>query len=92
MLALLEHIVVAAVFLMLLGVYLKAGTRELFRVVVIATKHIPGVSELVASTLKSEAASFIKSTKLASSNGLVSKAATVALPKTGMDCMSSNIK
>ena len=74
----------ALVLLVMFGVYLRAGTRELMRVVVIATKQIPGVSGLVASTLKSEAASFIKTTKLASpGSGGASKVAAVTLPKSG---------
>ncbi|GFO12151.1 sphingosine-1-phosphate lyase [Plakobranchus ocellatus] len=70
---------------MLLGIYLRAGTRELFRIVVIATKQIPGVSSLLASTLKSEAASFIRTTKLASTNGTATGASVaVTLPKKGI--------
>ncbi|GFR69760.1 sphingosine-1-phosphate lyase [Elysia marginata] len=83
MLDLVEHAIVVFVFLVLFGIYLRAGTRELMRVVVIATKQIPGVSGLVATALKSEAASFVKTTKLASANhGGDSKVAMVTMPKT----------
>ncbi|CAG5123196.1 unnamed protein product [Candidula unifasciata] len=82
MILLIEHLVVAVVFLVLLGVYLRNGAWETLRTVLVAIKQIPWVAESLESVLKSEATNFIKTTKLASGTG--EKPAKIWIPKKGM--------
>ncbi|KAH9488384.1 Sphingosine-1-phosphate lyase 1 [Bulinus truncatus] len=82
LLCFIEHFIVVSVVLVLLGTYLRGGTRETLRVLMIAVKQVPGVSGLLGSILKSEARNFIKSTKLAAKSA--GEKAQVVLPKKGM--------
>ncbi|CAL1543772.1 unnamed protein product [Lymnaea stagnalis] len=78
-----EHLVVGLLVLALVGTYRRGGLRETLRALMLGVKQIPGVAALLGSVLRSEAASFIKTTNLASkSTG--GRPITVVLPKRGM--------
>ncbi|KAK0066202.1 sphingosine-1-phosphate lyase [Biomphalaria pfeifferi] len=77
----LEHFVVLVLALALLGAYLRGGTREILRLLILGIKQIPGLSGLLGSVLKSESASFLNSTNLAPKAG---ENAKIVLPKKGL--------
>ena len=81
LLLLIEHVLLVLLLTVLASIYINKGRAELFRVVVVGLKAIPGVEDLIQSYLHKEATAFIKQVKIGDSEG---KPPRVTLPEQGL--------
>ncbi|XP_041361221.1 sphingosine-1-phosphate lyase-like [Gigantopelta aegis] len=81
LLFIIEHILLGLLLTVLISIYVNKGKAELYRVVVVGLKALPGVEGLIQSYLHKEATGFIKQIKLGDSEG---KPPRVSLPKEGI--------
>lgn len=84
MLELIEHIVFAAVLIVLLNAWFKDGVHGLVAVLVRFVQYVPGYRTLVHGVVKKEALTFSKQVKSTGSAEAQAKSPSVKIPKQGI--------
>lgn len=79
-LLILEHVFVVVFIASLVGVYLSRGRDELFRVLLVGIKNLPGINRVVNSVLQTQTSNFIKQSVIGGGHG---KQLKVTIPDTG---------
>ncbi|XP_048727010.2 sphingosine-1-phosphate lyase-like [Ostrea edulis] len=77
----LEHILFSFIIVILTLVYINRGREELFRILVIGLKQLPGVEEILRYVLRRQVNDFVQNSTLRKSDGSVPK---VVIPKIGI--------